>query len=90
MPTLLFRVLGPVEVDGTDAVSYIGALKPRTLLATLLLRANVWVSVDELVAAIWADQKPPASAERNVGTYIWQLRKLLPPLKEDSQRIESR
>jgi DNA-binding SARP family transcriptional activator len=87
---MLFRVLGPVEVDGAEAVSYIGARKPRTLLATLLLNANVWVSVDKLVAMIWVDQQPPASAERNVGTYIWQLRKLLPPLQADGQRIESR
>src|SRR5262245_9478552 len=87
---MLFRVLGPVEVDGTEAVSYIGARKPRALLAVLLLKANAWVSVDELVEAIWADQQPPASAERNVGTYIWQLRKLLPSLRDGGQRIESR
>ncbi|GAB3426979.1 AfsR/SARP family transcriptional regulator [Flindersiella endophytica] len=87
---MLFRVLGPVEVDGTEAVNYIGARKPRTLLAVLLLNANVWVSVDQLVDAIWADQQAPISAERNVGTYIWQLRKLLPSLPGDGQRIESR
>lgn len=87
---MLFRVLGPVEVDEPEAVSHIGARKPRTLLAALLLEANAWVSVDELVAAIWADGHAPMSAERNVGTYIWQLRKLLPPLSTDGQRIESR
>lgn len=89
-PDVLFRVLGPVEIDGSVAVNYIGARKPRTLLAVLLLKANGWVSVGELIAALWADQQLPASAERNVGTYIWQLRKLLPPVSEGGQRIESR
>ncbi len=89
-PDVLFRVLGPVEIDGSVAVNYIGARKPRTLLAVLLLKANGWVSVGELIDALWADQQLPASAERNVGTYIWQLRKLLPPVGEDGQRIESR
>jgi DNA-binding SARP family transcriptional activator len=86
---VLFRVLGPVEVDSTDAVNYIGARKPRSLLALLLLRANAWVSVAELVDVVWPGQTPPASAERNIGTYIWQLRRTLPPFGEQ-QRIESR
>ncbi|WP_169501764.1 AfsR/SARP family transcriptional regulator [Kribbella catacumbae] len=87
---MLFRVLGPIEVDGTGAINYIGARKPRSLLALLLLRANAWVSVAELVDVVWAGQTPPASAERNIGTYIWQLRKMLPLFGEQGQRIESR
>ncbi|MFF0338339.1 BTAD domain-containing putative transcriptional regulator [Kribbella sp. NPDC004875] len=87
---MLFRVLGPVEIDGTDAVSYIRADKPRALLALLLVKANTWVAVGEMIDAVWAGRTPPVSAERNIGTYIWQLRKALPPLGEQGQRIESR
>jgi DNA-binding SARP family transcriptional activator len=86
----LFRVLGPVEIDGTDAVSYIRADKPRALLALLLVKANTWVAVGEIVDTVWAGKTPPVSAERNIGTYIWQLRRTLPPLGADGQRIESR
>ncbi|WP_350279097.1 BTAD domain-containing putative transcriptional regulator [Kribbella sp. HUAS MG21] len=87
---MLFRVLGPVEIDGTDAVSYIRADKPRALLALLLVKANTWVSVGEIVDTVWSGKTPPVSAERNIGTYIWQLRRTLPPLGADGQRIESR
>ncbi|GAA3099564.1 DNA-binding SARP family transcriptional activator [Kribbella aluminosa] len=87
---MLFRVLGPVEIDGTDAVSYIRADKPRALLALLLVKANSWVGVGEIVDTVWSGRTPPVSAERNIGTYIWQLRRTLPPLGVDGQRIESR
>lgn len=87
---MLFRVLGPVEIDGTDAVSYIRADKPRALLALLLVKANTWVAVGEIIDTVWAGKTPPVSAERNIGTYIWQLRRALPPLGADGQRIESR
>lgn len=87
---MLFRVLGPVEIDGTDAVSYIRADKPRALLALLLVKANTWVAVGEIIETVWAGKTPPVSAERNIGTYIWQLRRALPPLGADGQRIESR
>jgi DNA-binding SARP family transcriptional activator len=83
-------VLGPVEIDGTDAVSYIRADKPRALLALLLVKANTWVAVGEIVDTVWSGKTPPVSAERNIGTYIWQLRRTLPPLGADGQRIESR
>ncbi|MFF0266830.1 BTAD domain-containing putative transcriptional regulator [Kribbella sp. NPDC004536] len=87
---MLFRVLGPVEIDGTDAVRYIRADKPRALLALLLVKANTWVGVGEIVDTVWSGKTPPVSAERNIGTYIWQLRRALPPLGVDGQRIESR
>ncbi|MFD7161018.1 BTAD domain-containing putative transcriptional regulator [Kribbella sp. NPDC059898] len=79
-----------MEIDGTDAVSYIRADKPRALLALLLVKANSWVGVGEIVDTVWSGRTPPVSAERNIGTYIWQLRRTLPPLGVDGQRIESR
>jgi len=74
---VLFNVLGPLEVriEGA-AIELYG--KPATLLALLLLHANEWVSSDQIVEALWGD-RAPASANRNVKTYIWQLRRTLPP-----------
>jgi DNA-binding SARP family transcriptional activator len=80
---VLFRVLGPLETRSQRW----GARKPATLLATLLLSAGEWVSVDRLVDAVWSDQEPPASAESNVKTYVWQIRKAL---RDEASRIEGR
>ncbi|MGW4206890.1 BTAD domain-containing putative transcriptional regulator [Lentzea sp. NPDC004789] len=50
-----YRVLGPLEVlfDGKPVPLPSG--KGRVLLATLLLRANQFVSTDELVTRLWDD-----------------------------------
>ena len=85
---MLFHVLGPLEVhNGT--VHQLGPSKPATLLATLLLQPNAWVAVDHLIAATWQEQAVPASAEANLKTYVWQLRRLLPD-HNGHTRIESR
>ncbi len=78
MPTL-FSVLGPIEVRGADG-SVIGlpARKPVSVLTTLLLHANAWVGVDTLIDATWPEQAAPASANANLKTYVWHLRRLLP------------
>jgi DNA-binding SARP family transcriptional activator len=83
---LAFRVLGPLEVDGPDGdpLDVCGG-KPATVLTLLLLHRNAWVSTEQLVDAVWAGRDVPASAQNNLKTYVWQLRRALP---ED--RIESR
>ncbi|WP_432886727.1 BTAD domain-containing putative transcriptional regulator [Kribbella sp. CA-245084] len=83
---LSFRVLGPLEVDGPDGhpLDLCGG-KPATVLTLLLLHRNAWVSTEQLVDAVWAGRDVPASAQNNLKTYVWQLRRSLP---ED--RIESR
>lgn len=75
--TTLFSVLGPVEAPG------IRAGKPLAVLAVLLVHANAWVRAETLIAATWPEQDVPASANANLKTYVWQLRKALP-----QQRIE--
>ncbi|MBN6037048.1 BTAD domain-containing putative transcriptional regulator [Amycolatopsis sp. 195334CR] len=83
---MLFRVLGPLEArTPAGAVLELGARKPTTVLATLLLNPNGWTSVAQLIGATWHEQAVPASAEANLKTYIWQLRRVLP-----GDRIESR
>ncbi|MEV8378380.1 AfsR/SARP family transcriptional regulator [Kribbella sp. NPDC056861] len=83
---IAFRVLGPLEVDGPDGtpIDVCGG-KPATMLTLLLLHRNAWVSTDQLIDAVWSGSEPPASAQRNLKTYVWQLRRALP-----DERIESR
>ncbi|HEX4225086.1 MAG TPA: AfsR/SARP family transcriptional regulator [Pseudonocardiaceae bacterium] len=56
----------------------LGAPKPAALLVTLLSQANQWVSAERLIASIWPARDLPPSADRNLKTYVWRLRKLLP------------
>ncbi|WP_433165215.1 BTAD domain-containing putative transcriptional regulator [Kribbella sp. CA-247076] len=83
---IAFRVLGPLEVDGPDGrpLDVCGG-KPATVLTLLLLHRNAWVSTDQLTDAVWAGRDVPASAQNNLKTYVWQLRRALP-----DERIESR
>lgn len=79
-----FNVLGPLEVRGGPGLSG----KPAMLLAFLLLHANTWVSTEQIVDALWGEDAP-ASASRNVKTYIWQLRNSLPPA-DGNERLVGR
>ncbi|MET9228267.1 BTAD domain-containing putative transcriptional regulator [Lentzea sp. NPDC003310] len=75
-----YRVLGPLEVllDGDPVV--VPAGRGRVLLATLLLRANEFVPVDELVDRVW-DGEPPAPdrAHKTLQTVVLRLRQALGP-----------
>jgi DNA-binding SARP family transcriptional activator len=73
---MLFRVLGPLEVHAAE-VHVLGVGKPAIVLATLLQQANAWVPVDRLIAATWPEADMPMSAEANLKTYVWQLRRML-------------
>ncbi|WP_188316320.1 BTAD domain-containing putative transcriptional regulator [Solihabitans fulvus] len=71
-----FRVLGPLEAHRRHGVRIeVRAKKPAALLAVLLLNANAWVSVDQLIDAIWHEQAVPLSAVRNLRSYVCQLRR---------------
>jgi DNA-binding SARP family transcriptional activator len=85
---VLYRILGPLEVH-TAEVHQLGAGKPATVLATLLQQPNAWIAVDQLIAATWPGPAIPPSAEANLKTYMWQLRRLLPDL-DGAGRIERR
>ncbi|GIJ48434.1 hypothetical protein Val02_53200 [Virgisporangium aliadipatigenens] len=75
---MLFQLLGPLEIHDGEAVSRPGAGKAATVLATLLLHRNVWVAVDRIVDVVWPEHAAPPSAEANLKTYVWQLRRILP------------
>jgi DNA-binding SARP family transcriptional activator/DNA-binding CsgD family transcriptional regulator len=80
-----FHVLGPVEVTtATGTPVELSAGKPTTLLGVLLLHANSWINTDDLIDAIWHEKAAPASALRNLRSYVWRLRQLL------GERVQSR
>ena len=71
-----FRVLGPVQATGEDGPLQLGAPKQRSLLAFLLLNAEVVVSRDRLVDVLWGAE-PPRSAISSLQVYVHGLRKSL-------------
>lgn len=71
-----FGVLGPLRVVVGGEVRPIGPRKHRILLASLLLRANRPVRIEELIDQLWP-VSPPAGARRTVQTYAMRLRREL-------------
>jgi DNA-binding SARP family transcriptional activator/tetratricopeptide (TPR) repeat protein len=71
-------VLGPVTVwrDGREVTA--GQPKQLAVLGVLASRVNRVVSLDQLVDAVWGD-KPPATAEGGIYTYVAGLRRVLEP-----------
>ncbi len=76
MATVRFRVLGPVtmEVDGKPVA--LGGVKPRTLLAALLVRPDRTVETPALIEAVWG-ARPPGSARGMIQTYVSTLRRAI-------------
>ncbi|GAT71319.1 SARP family transcriptional regulator [Planomonospora sphaerica] len=72
----MLRVLGPVDIWRDDRSITVTGVKPRTLLAVLVLHANQAVSHDRLLTALWGSTVP-ASARRLLHNYLWGLRSLL-------------
>lgn len=72
-----FALLGNLEIhDGSSIVAGPRANKVRTILATLLVRANTVVSVDTLIEELWGEV-PPVTALSALRVYVSQLRKFL-------------
>ncbi|WP_412076226.1 BTAD domain-containing putative transcriptional regulator [Streptomyces xanthophaeus] len=70
------RILGPIEAfDGGRARS-LGGMRPRTLLAALVLAGERGLSQYEIQQALWG-AAPPATVRAQVHTYISRLRKAL-------------
>ena len=73
-----YRVLGPLEVLRDGVRVPVPAGRGRVLLATLLLRPNRFVSVDELVERLW-DGEPPTldRAHKTLQMVVRRLRMAL-------------
>src|SRR2546423_12994329 len=76
-----FRILGPLEAEHEGSQIPLRGAKMRSLLATLLLRANHVVSADYLVDVLWGgDSERGSTAALQV--CISNLRKLIEPHRE--------
>ncbi|MGW4114161.1 BTAD domain-containing putative transcriptional regulator [Actinosynnema sp. NPDC004786] len=76
-PATRFAVLGPLEVwRGGERVA-VPAGRVRVLLATLLLRANRTVSVDDLVERLWDDVPNPRRVRATLQMVVTRLRQAL-------------
>jgi DNA-binding SARP family transcriptional activator len=71
-----FRILGPLEVVDERGVLALGGVKPRAVLAVLLLHANQPVSADQLALALWGEEAP-ARAVKTIQVHVSRLRKAL-------------
>ncbi len=72
-----FRLLGPLEVGSrSGAPVRLGGVRPRRLLAALLINRGAVSSVDQLIDAVWADE-PPNGAAVTLRSYVAQVRRLL-------------
>lgn len=72
------RILGALEIDGTDGRLDVGAGRQRAVLTVLLLAAGQPVPVDALAARVWGDD-PPAGAQPSLRAYLCRLRQALSP-----------
>jgi WD40 repeat protein/DNA-binding SARP family transcriptional activator len=71
-----FRILGPLEVHGARGAVALGGIKPRAVLAVLLLHPNEPVSAERLALALWGEEAP-SGAVRTVQVHVSRLRKAL-------------
>jgi predicted ATPase/DNA-binding SARP family transcriptional activator len=71
-----FQILGSLEVRNERGVLALGGLKPRAIVAALLLHVNEPMSAERLALALWGEDAP-ASAVKTVQVYVSRLRKAL-------------
>jgi DNA-binding SARP family transcriptional activator len=71
-----FRVLGRLEVLSGDTAVDLGQPKQQTVLASLLIDANRFVSIDTLIDRIWGESEPDHARE-NIYSYITRIRRTL-------------
>jgi DNA-binding SARP family transcriptional activator len=71
-----FRILGPVEAARDGHVVALGGVRPRAVLALLVLHAGRTVSRDRLVDELWGEV-PPATARNVLHNAVADLRRAL-------------
>ncbi|WP_040766480.1 BTAD domain-containing putative transcriptional regulator [Tsukamurella sp. 1534] len=76
MATLDIRVLGQVSLSVDGAPNEVSGVKPRSVLALLVMNRGRAVTVDSLSEQVW-DGNPPASARASLQVFVSGLRKAL-------------
>lgn len=71
-----FGILGPVEAHAAGRLLPVAGLKPRGVLAILLLHANEAVTGERIAAGLWGEDAP-AEAGKTVQVHVSRLRKAL-------------
>ena len=71
-----FCLLGPVEAFSAAGPVQLGGVKPRALLAALLLERGRTVPADRLMTVVWGEE-PPNTARAVLQTYVATLRRAL-------------
>ena len=69
-----FRLLGSVGIERDGLLLPLGGMKPRLLLAALLVHRNAVVSADRLAEMAWGDEPPP-SAIATLQSHLSRLRR---------------
>jgi DNA-binding SARP family transcriptional activator/Tfp pilus assembly protein PilF len=72
--TPTFRVLGPVEITTEKGTRRFTAPRQRVVLAVLLLRANRFVSLHDLIDAVYGES-PPSTARSQIQICVSRLRR---------------
>jgi len=70
------RVLGPLELVGSEGMAPLGGAKERRLLAVLAVHSGEVVADDRLVDVLW-DGSPPRTASKTLQNYVLRLRRAL-------------
>jgi DNA-binding SARP family transcriptional activator len=73
-----FSLLGPVRAWRGPAEVDLGPNQQRAIVALLLVRANQFVTTDDLIELLW-ERDPPGSAINAIHKYIGAIRRLLEP-----------
>ena len=73
-----FSLLGPVRAWRGPAEVDLGPNQQRAIVALLLVRANQFVTTDDLIELLW-ERNPPDSAINAIHKYIGAIRRLLEP-----------
>ncbi len=71
-----FLILGPIEARTAKGAIALGGIKPRAVLAVLLLHPNEPVSAERLALALWGEDAP-GGAVKTVQVHVSRLRKAL-------------
>jgi DNA-binding SARP family transcriptional activator len=73
-----FSLLGPVRAWRGPLEVDLGPGQQRAILALLLVRANQFVTTDDLIELLW-ERDPPGSAINAIHKYVGAIRRVLEP-----------